>query len=315
MAAFVGRRLLALPVLLLLITFLVYSLVFLLPGDPARSIAGGLNAPEEQVEEVREELGLDDPLLVQYGRWVKGIVTGDLGESLFSARPVAEELQTRFPVTLSIALGAVFLAVLIGVPVGILAGTRPGSLVDRIVTFGSSLGVAIPDFFLATVLVVFFAVERDWFPSIGYVGITEDPVEWARHLVLPWIALGVSSAATLSRQVRGAMIDVLEQDYIRTARAKGLPERRVLGRHALKNALTPALTVVGIQFAYLLGGTLIIETIFSLPGIGTYLIQAVITLDLPVIQGVTLLVAVLFVFMNLLVDVLYGFLNPKIRLS
>ena len=315
MAAFVGRRLLTLPVLLLLITFLVYSLVLLLPGDPARSIAGGLNAPEEQVEEVREELGLDDPLLVQYGRWLKGVVTGDLGESLFSGRAVVEELQSRFPVTLSIALGAVVLSVLIGVPVGILAGTRPGSLVDRFVTFGWSLGVAIPDFFLATVLVVVFAVERDWFPSIGYVGITQDPVEWARHLILPWIALGISSAATLSRQVRGAMIDVLEQDYIRTARAKGLPERRVLGKHALKNALTPALTVVGIQFAYLLGGTLIIETIFSLPGIGTYLVEAVVTLDLPVIQGVTLLVAVLFVFMNLLVDVLYGFLNPKIRLS
>jgi peptide/nickel transport system permease protein len=315
MGAFVARRLLALPLLLLLISFGVFALVLAVPGDQARTIAGGLDADEERVEQVREELGLDDPLVVQYGRWVQDVVSGDLGQSLFSGRTVKDELADRFPVTLSVTLGAMFFAMLFGIPVGILAGTRPGSRVDRAITVGASFGVAVPDFFLATVLVVLFAVQRDWLPAIGYVDLSESPVQWAQHLLMPWIALGVSTAATLARQVRGSMIEVLDQDYVRTARAKGLPERRVLGKHALKNALTPALTIIGLQFAYLLGGTFIIEEIFSLPGLGAYMLEAITSRDLPVIQGVTLVVAVIFVFTNLVVDVMYGLLNPKVRVE
>ena len=228
---------------------------------------------------------------------------------------MASELAARFPVTLSLALGAVVFAAAVGIPLGILAGTRPGSLLDRALSIGTSLGIALPDFFLATAMVVLFAVNRDLLPAIGYVDLAEDPVGWAEHLVMPWIALGVASAASLARQVRGSMIEVLDADYIRTARAKGLGERRVLGRHALKNALTPAMTVLGLQFAYLLGGTFIIESIFALPGIGTYMLAAITSRDLPVIQGVVLLVAVLFVFTNLLVDILYGVLNPKVRVT
>lgn len=315
MGAYIARRLLGLIPLLLLISFAVFALVLAVPGDPARTIAGGLDASEDRVAEIREELGLDDPVVEQYLRWLGDVVSGDLGTSLFNGRTVASELAARFPVTLSLALGAVVFAAAVGIPLGILAGTRPGSLLDRALSIGTSLGIALPDFFLATAMVVLFAVNRDLLPAIGYVDLAEDPVGWAEHLVMPWIALGVASAASLARQVRGSMIEVLDADYIRTARAKGLGERRVLGRHALKNALTPAMTVLGLQFAYLLGGTFIIESIFALPGIGTYMLAAITSRDLPVIQGVVLLVAVLFVFTNLLVDILYGVLNPKVRVT
>ena len=315
MGAFVARRLVTLLPLLLLISFGVFSLVLAVPGDPARTIAGGLDADEERVEEVREDLGFDDPFFVQYGRWAVDAATGDLGESLFSGRTVTDELADRFPVTLSVTLGAMFFAILFGVPLGILAGTRPGSLADRVITVGASFGVAVPDFFLGTALVVLFAVQRDWLPAIGYTDLSESPLEWAQHLLMPWIALGVSTSATLARQVRGSMIEVLDQDYVRTARAKGLTERRVLTKHALKNALTPALTIIGLQFAYLLGGTFIIEEIFSLPGLGSYMLEAITSRDLPVIQGVVLVVAVIFVFTNLVVDLLYGLLNPKVRVE
>jgi peptide/nickel transport system permease protein len=313
--AFIVRRLLGLIPLLLLISFAVFALVLAIPGDPARSIAGGLDADEDRVQEIRDELGLDDGLVEQYGRWLGDVVTGDLGSSLFTGRSVTSELSTRFPVTLSLAVGAVFLAALVGIPLGVLAGTRPGSLLDRALGVSTSFGIALPDFFLGTALVVIFAVELDVLPAIDYVPIEESPVQWARHLIIPWIALGVSASATLARQVRGAMIEVLDQDYIRTARAKGVSERSVIGRHALKNAMTPAVTVIGLQFAYLLGGTFIIEYIFSLPGMGTYMLGAITSKDLPVIQGVVLLIAVIFVFTNLVVDIIYGVLNPKVRVT
>jgi peptide/nickel transport system permease protein len=314
-ASFVLRRLLALIPVLLLITFLVFGLELLLGADPARTIAGGLKAPVEKVEEVRHRLGLDDPIVVQYGRWAKGAVQGDLGTSLISGRSVAGDIGARFPVTLSVALGATVLSVLIGVPLGLLAGTRAGSGTDRTVTVATSTALAIPDFWLASILVVLLAVSRRWLPSIGYVALTDSPVEWARHLVMPWIALGLAAAATMARQVRGAVIDVLAQDYVRTARAKGLPARSVIGKHVLKNAATPALTILGLQFAYSLGGTLIIEQIYSLPGLGTYMVEALTGHDLPVIQGVVLVVAVIFVMVNLAVDVAYGLVNPKVRLG
>lgn len=315
MGAYIARRLLGLVPLLLLISFAVFALVLAIPGDPARTIAGGLDASDSRVEEIRDELGLDDPLLQQYGRWLGGVLSGDLGTSLFNGRTVGSELAARFPVTLSLALGAIVFAAALGVPAGLLAGTRPGSLLDRALSVGTSFGIALPDFFLATAMVVLFAVKADLLPAIGYVDVAENPIEWAKHLLMPWIALGVASAASLARQVRGSMIEVLDADYIRTARSKGLAERRVLGRHALKNALTPALTVLGLQFAYLLGGTFIIESIYALPGIGNYMLGAITSRDLPVIQGVVLLVAVIFVFINLVVDILYGVLNPKVRVS
>lgn len=314
MLGFVARRIVALVPLLLLVSIIIFAFVLLLGGNPARELAGGLNAPESRVQDISAELHLDEPFFERYGRWLGDAVQGDLGESLFSGREVTGEIQNRFPVTLSVALGAIVFAILIGIPLGIVAGTRPGSVVDRVITFGSSLGIAIPDFFIATALVVLLAVENDVLPAIGYVDFAESPLEWAEKLLMPWIALGIALAATLARQVRGSVIDVMGQEYVRTARATGLRERRVIGKHALKNALTPAVTILGLQIGYLLGGTIIIEYIFSLPGLGTYLIvEGFGRTDLPVIQGGVLVIATVFLLVNLVVDIVYGVLNPKVR--
>ena len=315
MIGYIGRRALALIPLLLIISFVVFSLVLLLPGDPARAIAGGTTAKESTVEAVRHQLHLDEPFLRQYARWLGNVVTGDLGDSWFEKRSVASEIANRFPVTLSMVLGGVAVALLIGVPLGLLAGTRPGTAVDRLVTGVTSFGVAMPDFWLAIILVTVFAVDRSVLPSSGYVPFGDDPLEWARHLLLPWIAIGVGGSATIARQLRGALADELQSDYARTARAKGVPNRTVIRKHALKNAAMPAVTVLGIQIAYALGGTVIMEQIFGIPGMGSYALQALGNRDLPVIQGVVMLTAVIFLVMNLAVDVVYAYLNPKVRLG
>jgi peptide/nickel transport system permease protein len=315
MGAFVGRRLAAMVPLLILITLGVYALVLLIPGDPARTLAGGLHAQPSEIARIRHQLHLDQPFLSQYWTWVTHAVHGDLGTSLFQHESVSSAIQSRFPLTLSLALGGLMVSILIGLPLGILAGTRPGTAADRVATVGSSAGIAMPDYWLAILLAVIFAVKLHALPDLGYVGLTRSPWGWFDHLLLPWLALGIAGGATLARQVRGELIDVLDQDYIRTARSLGVPERQVIGRLALKNALTPALTIIGIQFAYLLGGTVIIEQIFSIPGMGSLMLNAIGTKDLPIIQGVVLLTAVIFVVVNLVVDIGYGLLNPKVRVS
>lgn len=314
MTGYVGRRLLAVVPLLLLISAAVFSMTFLIPGDPARTIAGP-HATPDRVVAVRHQLGLDHSVLSQYWHWLTHALSGNLGSSLFTHTAVAGEIAHRFPITFSLSIGALLLAVLIGVPAGLAAGTRPGSVVDRLVTLGTSTAIAVPDFWLGIILVILFAVKLQMLPAVGYVGITQSPVDWATHLYLPWFALGIAGAAPIARQLRGALIDVLAQDYIRTANAKGLPGYRVLLKHALKNAAISPVTVIGIQFAYLLGGTVIIEYIFSIPGLGLYFFNALNAKDLRVIQGVTLVVALTFVFVNLAVDVLYAYINPKVRLT
>jgi len=301
--------------LLLLITFAVFGLVLLIPGDPARTLAGGIKASPADIAAIRHQLHLDRPLVAQYWRWLTHVVRGDLGTSLFQHQSVAAGIGQRLPITLSLALGGFVLSILLGLPVGILAGTRPATVVDRSATAATSVAIAIPDFFLGILLLVLFAVKTHLLPAIQYVGLEKSPWQWCRHLILPWIALGLAGAATIARQVRGSLIDTLDQDYVRTARAMGLPERQVIGKLALKNALTPAMTILGIQFAYLLGGTVIIEQIFSIPGLGAYVLGAIDSRDLPVIQGVVLLTAVVFVVVNLIVDIGYGVLNPKVRLT
>ena len=301
--------------LLLLITIGVYALVLLIPGDPARTLAGGLHAQPAEIARIRHQLHLNQSFLGQYWRWVTHAARGDLGTSLFQHESVASAIGSRFPLTLSLALGGLVVSILIGLPIGIFAGTRPGKVADRSATAVSSAGIAIPDFWLAIILALVFAVKLHVLPDLGYVGLTRSPWGWLQHLLLPWFALGVAGGATLARQVRGEMVDVLDQDYIRTARSLGIPERQVIHRLALKNALTPALTIVGIQFAFLLGGTVIIEQIFSIPGLGSLMLQAIDTKDLPIIQGVVLLTAVIFVVVNLVVDIGYGVINPKVRVS
>lgn len=313
--SFVGRRLLITIPLLLLISFAVFSLVLIIPGDPAVTLAGGSKANVAEIARITRQLHLNQPFWKQYAEWLNQVLHGNLGQSIFQHQSVASGIAVHFPVTISIAIGGMVLSVLLGVPAGIISGVRQGTMQDRTVTLGSSLGVAIPDFWLAIMLVTLFAVDLHWLPALGYTPITQSPGRWAEDLLLPWLALGLGGAATIARQVRGAMIDTLEQDYIRTARAKGLSPLAVVGKHALKNALSPAVTVIGISFGYLLGGTVIIEQIFSLPGIGTYVLQAISVKDLPIIQGVVLVTALSFIIINLIVDIVYGYLNPKVRVA
>jgi len=312
---FVARRLLITVLLLFLISLGVYSLVLIIPGDPAVALAGGTHATPAEIAKITAQLHLNEGFFAQYWNWLKAALGGNLGNSLFNHETVASGIRARFPVTFSVAAGGMIIAILIGLPAGIVSGLHQGTLRDRGVTVGSSLAVAIPDFWLAMLLIILFAVKLEWLPALGYTPFTQSPAEWFQDLLLPWLALGIGGSAVIARQVRGALIDTLDQDYMRTAVAKGLSPRTVVGKHALKNALSPAVTVIGIQFGYLLGGTLIIEQIFSLPGLGTYIIQAINDKDIPEIQGVVLVIATAFVLINLVVDIIYAYLNPKVRLS
>ncbi len=312
MLRLVLRRLLALVPLLLIVTLIVWGLLLLIPGDPALSIVGN-DATPDQVAAIRTELGLDDPGYVRYGRWLGGVVQGDLGTSLFTSYEVSDAIRDRLPVTMSLVGTAFVLAVVIGIPSGILAARRRGRLVDRMLTVGTSVGVAVPNFWLGLVLITFFSLRWGWFPSGGYVPFTEDPVDWAYHIALPTITLALAAAAEIGRQTRAGMVDVLEQDFVRTHRAKGMSERQIMTKYALKSAMMPVVTVSGLQIARLFGLSTLVEQIFNMPGVGQLAIDAVFKRDIPVIQGVVLLVTVVVVFANLAVDVSYGYLNPKVR--
>jgi peptide/nickel transport system permease protein len=315
MGTLVGRRILSLIPILLLVSVVVYGFMALIPGDAAVQLAGGAGASEEQIQEVREELGLDDPFLVQYGRWLGDAVRLDFGTSLTSGNSVTEEIADRLPRTFSIALGAMVVGLLFGVPAGIIAGMRAGTKTDRSLIAGTTFGIAIPNFVLAMLLVYVFAIELGWFPAIQLTPFSESPWEWFRSLVLPSLALGIALAASLARQLRGELTDVMSRSYVRTAWAKGGLSRRVVGKHALKNAAIPAVTVIGLQLGALLGGAVIIEQIFSISGLGGYLVSAVVSADMPVVMGVTMVFVLVYVTLSLLVDITYGLLNPKVRVT
>ena len=312
MMRMLGRRLLAALPVLFLVSLLTFCVTLLIPGDPAITLSGE-SATEEQIEATRERLGLNDPLVVQYGRWAGEVLRGDLGESLYDKRPVAESIVDRVPVTFGLATLAVLIAAVLAIPSGIISATRRGSLWDRGLTLLSSVGVSIPNYFLGMLLLLWFALNRDWLPALGYVPFTENPVEWLRHMILPAFTLSVAGWAEITRQVRSAMLNELEQDYTRTAAAKGLRRRAVVFKHAAKNAAVPAITVMGLQASYLFGGTVIIERIFGLPGLGQLAISAVYVRDIPVIQGVVIVATVVVIGTNLIVDFLYPLLNPKVR--
>ncbi|MDW3215271.1 MAG: ABC transporter permease [Ilumatobacteraceae bacterium] len=308
----VVRRLLALIPLLLVVSFIVFSLLLLTPGDPAITLAGD-NPTPEQIAEIRSQLGLDDPIIVQYGRWVSDAVRGDLGTSLYSSASVTDAIWSRLPVTLSLTGAAIIFSVMVAVPLGLLAARRPGGVIDHASTGVATIGIALPSFWIGMVLIIVFALRLGWFPPVGYVSFGDDPLEWARHMVLPAIALGTAGAAETTRQLRGAMLDVLDSDYVRTARSKGMRGGTVLYKHALKNAGSPVLTVLGLQVTFLLGGSVIIEQMFAIPGLGSLAITAVLARDIPMIQGVVLVAVVVSVGINLLVDLAYAWLNPKVR--
>lgn len=314
MARFVLRRLLGAIPLLVLISIMVFSLVLLLPGDPAITIAGDA-ASIDTIENIRERLGENDPILERYGKWAGNALQGEFGTSLFSEQDVTDAIWQRAPTTGSLALVALIIALVISLPAGLIAGLKPGTKFDRIATIGASMGVAIPSFWMGLLLVVIFAVNNDWLPAIGYTPFSEDPVEWLKHLILPAFSLGLASSATLTRQLRSSVITVMEQDYIRTARAKGLRGRKIVFKHLLKNASIPAVTALGLQVPLLLSGTVIIEGLYGLNGIGKFAVDAVLLRDLPVVQGVVMLSAVIVVVANLAVDMSYGYLNPKTRMQ
>jgi peptide/nickel transport system permease protein len=308
----VARRLLRSLLVLFLVTVFAYGLIWLVPGNAAATIAGEFPSPEE-IAAVEEALGLDDPVPVQYGRWVGNAIQGDLGESIRNGRDVRSEITGRLPVTLSLTLFAVTFGLLVAIPLGTAAALKRGTIVDRFLTVGSTLGVAAPSFFLAILLVIFVALKTNFFPATGYVGPTESVGDWIKHCTLPGIALGMALGAELARQIRSALIEVLQSDYIRTARAKGVPEWQVLAKHTYKNAAIPVVTILGAQIAALVGGTIIIEQIFAMPGVGGLAITAVRNQDIPVIQGVVVVIGAMVLLINTLVDLSYGFLDPRTR--
>jgi peptide/nickel transport system permease protein len=308
------KRLLAVIPLLFLVTLGAFSLTTLMRGDPAQALAGD-GATPEQLAQVREELHLDDPAPVRYVRWLGDVVHGDLGVSVATHRSVSDEIARRFPVTASLAISSLVLTFIIGIPIGVIQGMRPGGRLDKLLLAVVSLGLAVPSFLLATLLVFVLAVQWQWLPALGYVSITESPLEWAKHMAMPAITLAVVGAAEMARQLRTGLVGVTQEDYIRAAKARGLPPRRITVKHALKNAAMPALTIIGVRVGYLLAGSVIIEQIFQLPGLGTYALQAIQNRDFPVLQGVVLALALIVIATNLLVDLTYAWLNPKVRLT
>ena len=309
------RRLVTVIPTLLIVTFGTFLLVKLTPTDPAVNAAGGLEATQADIARVREELHLNDSFLSQYWRWLSNAVQGDLGNSYISKRSVATELENRVPVTLSLILAALIVALVIAVPLGIIGGLRPNGFFDRIGRVYASLAISIPSYVLATFLVILFAVQWKVAPPLGYTKFSESPTEWREYITLPAISLGLAISAAITRQLRAALVDELDTNHIRTGWAIGGAPPRVVGRHGLKNASLPAITIVGIQITALVGGTVIIEQIFAIPGIGQYLLGSIVSGDIPAIQGCVLVLSVLAIAMSLIVDILYALLNPKIRVA
>lgn len=304
MYQYILRRLLLTIPVVIGVSIIVFGIIRLLPGDPARALAG-VQATPEYIEQVRDRYGLNEPIYVQYGKFVAGAVTGDLGTSVFSRRPVTTEISERFPRTLLLASVSLVIATIVGVSAGIISATRRNSVFDNTSMFVALVGVAAPVFWMALMLQLLFSVRLRWLPATGMGG-------W-EHLVLPSITLGMASAALMARITRSSMLDVLKQDFITTARAKGLAERIVIYKHALKNALIPVVTVLGLQFGILLGGAVLTETVFAWPGVGRLLVDAILRRDYPVVQGTVMLLAFLFVIINLVVDVIYAYLDPRIH--
>ena len=314
MIAFILRRLALLIPILLGVSLITFTLVRLIPGD-ATMLAIGVDqrTTPDQVERIRRSYGLDQPQPVQYVKWLGKVVQGDLGTSLRTRRGVVEELRLRLPVTIELSILAALVGTIPALVVGVLAAVRRNSGLDYAATIVTLIGVSVPNFLLATLLVLVFSYWLRWLPPIGYVEFTRDPLENLRNMILPSISLGLPLAAVMMRNTRSAMLEMLGQDFVRVARAKGLNERRVILRHVVSNAALPILTIGGIQVASLLGGTVIVETIFGLPGVGRYIYESIANRDYPVVQGVTLVIATLFVLVSLAVDILYAVVDPRLR--
>lgn len=316
---FVQRVLQLIPVLIL-VSVAVFLIIRIIPGDPVLVMLGidpeeRARISEEQYESLKHQLGYDRPIYVQYVNWVSRIVQGDMGLSLRSRRPIFDVIFERYPATLYLALTALLTGVLIAIPTGVIAAMRQNTSVDYAAMGFALWGIAVPNFWLALMLIVLFSLKLGWLPSIGYASPLENPWLFLQHVFLPAIVMGTDLAAPLTRYIRAEMLEQLTQDYVRTAWAKGLPARMVIVRHALKNSLIAAVTVIGLQTARLLGGSTIVETVFSWPGVGRLLIEGIYSRDYPIVQGAVLLIAVTFVFINLFVDIVYKWLDPRIKLE
>ena len=305
-------RLASLAAIVAAISVVTFALLALIPGDPA-TVMLGAEASRQSIAELHRDLGLDRPVPVRFAIWLRDALHGNLGYSIFSHRPVSTMIAERLSTTLTLCLLALLIAVAIGVTTGVLGAVRQDSLADQLVRLFQLLGLSVPDFWLGILLLLVFSVELRLVPLVGYETITESFGTALRFLALPALALGLVQAANLARMTRAYMLDVLRQDYVRTARAKGLGGRRVIYRHALRNALPPVVTVLGIQVGALLSGVVVVETVFGLPGVGQLVISAILTRDYPLIQGVILYTAVIYALANLAVDLSYGFMDPRVR--
>lgn len=314
MGRYVSRRLLLLVVQVILVATVVFLLIRLVPGDPARAILGE-TASEEQVARVRSQLGIDQPLPVQYGAWLGRLARGDLGTSVISGRPVMLDVQQRIGNTIELIVLSTIISLMVGIPLGIAAALRANRAADYLLSSVAMLGLSLPSFVVGTLMLLIFGLTLRWLPPAQFVPWNVDLGQHLRVIVLPVVALAASSTAVVLRMTRSSMLEVVRQDYIRTARAKGLSGRLVILRHALRNSLNPVVSIVGLELAALLGGTVIVESIFNWPGLSSLLIAGVRSRDYPVVQGVVLLIAVLTVVINLLVDLVYGWLDPRISYS
>jgi len=310
---FLVRRALISIVTLVVISLVVFTGVRMIPGDPARVMAG-TDADEAGLEEIREKYGLKDPVPVQYLRWVGLALRGDLGESIRTRQSVAWTVAIKLPITIELAGFAILIAVAIAIPAGVLAAVRRNSVWDLLASGASLCGVSVPNFWLGIMLILLVSVRLGWLPASGFVPFWEDPLGNLQRMIMPAFVLGTALAAVLMRQTRNSMIEVLSADYIRTARAKGLAGRAVVFRHAIRNGLIPVVTVLGLQMGALMGGAVVTEQIFVVPGFGRLVVEAVFTRDYPLVQGVVLITASAYVLVNLAVDVSYSFLNPRIRI-
>ena len=304
MHKYILKRLLLLIPVLLGVSFLVFSIMSFTPGDPAQLILGE-SASKTSIIALREEIGLNDPFILQYARFVGNAVTGDFGRSYTSGREVFSEIFSRFPNTLILAVIGMIIAVLIGIPVGIISATKQYSLVDSVSMIGALLGVAMPNFWLGLMLILVFSVGLRILPSGGFTGMSS--------LILPSLTLGTGAAAIITRMTRSSMLEVIRQDYIRTARAKGVSEKKVINHHALKNALIPIITVIGLQFGYLLGGAVLTETVYSWPGVGRLMVEAIRQKDTPTVLAAVVFLAAAFSVVNLMVDLVYAYVDPRMK--
>jgi peptide/nickel transport system permease protein len=312
MFAYVARRILATIPVMAVVALFVFSLLYIAPGDPAAIIAGDQASPAD-VARIRENLGLDRPFLIRFGEWVWQILNGDLGTSIFTNLPVTTMIAQRFEPTLSLMVITLIFAVAVAVPIGVLAAWKAGTFIDRLIMAFAVFGFSVPVFVIAYLLAYLFALELEWLPVQGYTPLSEGLWPWFQNLILPAIALGCVYIALIARVTRAAMLEVLQQDYVRTARAKGIGQGGILFLHALKNAAVPIVTVIGIGIALLIGGAVVTESVFAIPGLGRLTVDAILRRDYPLIQGLVLLFSFVYVLVNLMIDLSYTLLDPRIR--